>query len=441
MKMTRREMLVASAATLAVGGVRGVFAAEGRKLVYRPGVYGGYDVWIRWDERGGAEDARIEIAHAGGVTGYAFDQANSSGWHFAGSYFLRLDSEIVATNRSAFNQPNLPPPRGFDEVRLVPTARRTVELAAHGTASVCELNVGDTCRFTLANGQVRTIELKGASWKVLERRGDDVRRYSFTMDLEIGGRLHPLTCTVPSVDFLNAKPFEIDGMHLWPDAVSDIFRDGGGYMLEKDFRHVAGTCRPMRRARLVLQDATGRIVPEKTVWWWPAPSWPLDPNGCYNGRDCWMGPWYEHVGTARGGETHCGIDVNMPKATPLQTPFAVDEQHYFHSVKKGNNNNRWRAIRHWSADEWWWIQSHHIDTPYLVPEGGPLARGTRYALSGGMWAGEFTHTHFNLRIFTRRKGADGVDEIESFWVNPALIFRQMQLDNPLPASGKLQFAE
>ena len=48
-------MLVASASVLVAGGLRGVFAAEGRKLVYRPGVCGGYDVWIRWDECGGAE--------------------------------------------------------------------------------------------------------------------------------------------------------------------------------------------------------------------------------------------------------------------------------------------------------------------------------------------------------------------------------------------------
>ena len=425
--MSRREMILGSAA--AVLSVRGAFAAEGRKLVCRPEVYGGYDVWVRWGFTGGNEDARIEVAHALGVTGYAFDQRNAPGWHFVGSYFLRRDSEIVATNRSAFRQPNLEPPRGFDEVRLVPTVPRTVRIAAHATASVCELNVGDVLEFALKSGEVRRLKLTGASWKVLERRGDDVRRYSFTTELEIDGKPTPLTCTVPSSDFLNGKPFEVAGLNVWPDGVQDIFRDGGGYMLEKDFRHVAGTCRPMRRARIVLQDATLRVVPEKVRLWWPVKSWPLDVNDCYNGRDCWMGPWYEYVGTERGGETHCGIDMNMPAHTPLTAPFALDDQHYFHAVKKGNNNNRWRGIRRWSENEWWWIQAHHIDTPYLVPENRPLAAGTVYALSGGQWAGEFTHTHFNVRVFTRRKGADGLDEIESHWINPAILFHQMRLDN------------
>lgn len=405
-------------------------ACAGTRFSHRPGVEGAYDVWVRWNFTGGNEDARIEIAHAGGVTGYSFDQRRSPGWHFAGSYVLRRDSEILATNRGAYGQPHLAPPRGFDEVRVTPTVPRTVVRKAGELVSVCELNHGDTLEFTLVDGRVRRIALVGTSARVLERHGDDVRKYAFAVELAIDGKTHTLERTVPSVEFLNGEPFTIDGVDIWPDAVQDLFRENGGFFLEKDFRYVAAACRPMRRARIVLQDATRRIVPERMRMWCPVKAWPLDPRDCYNGRDCWMGPWYQCVGSPRGAEAHCGVDVNMPAHTPLTVPFDLDDQHYFHAVKAGDNNNRWRGVRHWNANEWWWIQAHHIDTPYLVPEHTPLAAGCVYALSGGEWSGDFPHTHFNVRVFTRRPGPDGCDEIESYWINPAVLFRQMRLDNP-----------
>lgn len=397
-------------------------------LSYMPNKTGQYDVWIKWNFTGGDEDARIEIFHEQGVSGFSFDQKNTSGWHFAGTYNLNDRSEIAATNRSIYPNTPCPEPVGFDEVRLVPTTPRVVEITAWEGVSVCELNVGDTLVFTLANGEKRKLVLKGVSAKAIERVGADVRRYCFTMDFDIDGKNYTFFREAPTDNTLNAEPFEVSGMQIWPDSVADLFHDGGGFMLEKDFRFVAGTCRPMRRARIAFQDATLRIIPEKTVWWWPAPSWPLSVKNCYNGRDCWMGPWYAEPD--RGGETHCGTDINMPAHTPLRTPFAVDEQHYFHRVDRGSNNNRWRGIRRWNNGQVWWIQSHHIDT-VLLDEGGPLAADTVYALSGGQWCGEFTHTHFNLRIFKEVEGPDGERATESFWLNPGLVFRQMALDNPI----------
>lgn len=428
--------LAGSAAAAPAGG--GVAAGEvtvaGPALEFKPGVTGAFDVWLKWGDFDGHEDARFEVEHASGVAGYALSQSHNPGWHFLGTYNLDRASRVLATNRGAWNQPNLRAPAGADALKLAPVKPRTIERRAGGLMTVVELNVGDELRFTCADGRTRRLRLTGTSAAPTRREGLAITEFSFTQEYEIDGRRESFTCTVPSSDFMG-RPFERDGLLLWPDAVQDIFADCGGFEIEKDFRHVAGTCRPMRRARLMLQDAAvGRICPDKCLWWYGEKFWPLSPEQCYMGRDCWMGTWYEWrtFPSPRGNEVHCGIDINMPRSSPLQTPIALDGQHYFHSLKKGNNNNRWRGVRRWNAAETWWLQSHHIDTPYLVPEDVPLAAGVRYALSGGQWAGDFCHTHFNLRTFTYSTAADGERAEESFWVNPGVLFWQMQRDFPLP---------
>ena len=40
-------------------------------LSYRPGKTGVYDIWLKWTFADGKQDARIEVAHMGGVTGVA----------------------------------------------------------------------------------------------------------------------------------------------------------------------------------------------------------------------------------------------------------------------------------------------------------------------------------------------------------------------------------
>ena len=441
--MNRREFMLGAAALTGCGTVRaaatgklpsGEIVLNGPSLEFSPNVSGMFDVWLRWGDFAGHEDARFEVEHASGVAGYALSQDHNPGWHFLGSYHLDRASRILATNRSAFNQPNHRKPAGIDAVKLVPSAPRVVTRTASELVTVVELDVGDELRLACRNGKTRSLRLVGTSAKPTKKEGLAITEFSFTQDFEIDGVKRSFTCVVPSSDFMS-KPIEWDGLLVWPDSVQDIFADCGGFEVEKDFRHVAGTCRPMRRARLMVQDAAiGRICPDTCHWWYPEKFWPLVPEQCYMGRDCWMGTWYESRSfpSARGNEVHCGIDVNMPRSTPLETPFALDEQHYFHAVRKGNNNNRWRGIRKWNAAETWWIQSHHVDVPYVVPEGGPLAAKVRYALSGGEWAGEFTHTHFNLRTFRYGVAADGIRTEEATWVNPSVLFWQMQRDFPLP---------
>ena len=397
-------------------------------LSYRPGKTGVYDVWLKWTFADGKQDARIEVAHMGGVTGVAVNQQNMPGWHFIGTFALAKDSEILATNRSVDTKNAVAdPPRGFEEVKLVPTVPRTVELEAHDGLSVCELNVGDTARFKMTDGRVRTVTLVGASSEILARRADNIRvsRYSFTQKLVVDGVERTLVTVVPSTAFINAVPFEFDGLQIFPDGVTDTYWDAGGFLRENTWRWLAITCRPLRRARLVLREASRRLVPERTCPCFEGADRAIADGQCYDGHNCWAGPNCDDYRFI--GEAHGGFDFNMSPRTPVFAPFAFDDQFYLSRLTRGDSNNRWRGIRRWSADESWWFQCHHIDEP-VTAEGTPLAAGARFALSGGLWTGAFDHSHFCLRVLHRVGAMDGLPAWESSWINPALLFRQMRED-------------
>lgn len=451
MQMNRRNFIlgatVAAAAPLARGAasdVSGETVLEGPAKEFRVGQSGIFDVWLKWGDFAGDTNARVEIEHAYGLCGYAFNQNHNPGWHFAGTYALAPDSRILATNRGLIDPTALPEPVGLDAVKLVPTTRRTVRRTAGDLVTVCELNVGDTLVFTMTDGRVRCLELLACSARPEEQRGLAVTRYSFTQTYRIDGVERTLKADIPSVAFLG-RPFEIDGLEVWLGPVQDIFSDCGGFMVEKDYRfYIGGTCRPMRRAQLMVSEKGCRACPEPCCWWYPQKAWPIVPRQNYMGRNCWLGPWYEfrwpRFFSPRGNETHSGIDVNMPRSTPLQTPFALDDQYYINPCT-GQQNLRWRGVRRWNDEETWWLQSHHIDTPLLVPEHTPLASGVTYARSGGGWCGHFCHSHFMLRVFRYGTAADGVRTEESYWTNPAILFRQMQVDAPRPELDALLKSE
>ena len=436
--MNRREFIAAGAGAFVLASAKGAFGATAREpmLSYRPHRTGVFDIWLKWTFSDGVEDARIEVVHASGVTGLSFNQRNLPGWHFAGTFALAQDSEILATNRSAQDPKPLAPPKGFEEVRLVPSGPRTVRLAAHEGFSVCELDVGDTLLFTMADGRVRTIELTGTSSDVLERKdGFHVTKYSFTQSYRIDGVERSFTYVAPSDDFVNAVPFEVDGLDFYPDAVLDSYGDAGGFLSENGYRYIAATCRPMRRARLVLQDRSLRLVPARVRACFAGAERPLQAKNCYDGRNCWAGPTCDDP--ANAGETHCGLDVNMPGSTPVFSPLDFQEQRYLSRTTRGDANNRWRGVRRWSADEFWWFQCHHIDH-VLKEENVPIAAGERFALSGAQWCGDFTHSHFNLRVFRRTGEIDGLPAWESHWINPGLFFRQMRADAEKPTDDRKQ---
>ena len=285
---------------------------------------------------------------------------------------------------------------------------------AKDTLTPVELNHDDSLRFELRDGSVSELTLRSTSARVVERNYEsygyqnhgDISVYAFDCELRINGKEVRLERTVGSQESFY-EPFEQDGLRIWFDAVSDIFIEDGGFMDEKDWRHGL-ICKPYRKARFAVQDATLPICPEPLALWYECPEKRIGIQDCYNGEDCWMGPY-------SGAHAHCGLDVNMPAGTILYAPITFDDHYYFNSVAAGANNNRWRGVRRWPDGSEWWLQSHHL-VELLVPEQTPLARGTPYATTAGVWVGAHEHTHFIFRV---------LDQGGDYFLDPWILFREM----------------
>ena len=133
---------------------------------------------------------------------------------------------------------------------------------------------------------------------------------------------------------------------------------------------------------------------------------------CYQGQDVWMGPY-------GGKRAHGGLDINMKSGTLLFAPIDFDNHYLFDSLKKGDNNNRWRGIRKWDNGAVWWLQAHHLNR-MLLPERKALERGTKYAETAGVAIGSREHSHFVFRV---------IENGESYWIDPWIFFWQTFRDN------------
>lgn len=291
-------------------------------------------------------------------------------------------------------------------MRLARTAKETL--------TPFHLDHGDVLNFTLRDGRTTEIKLMDTSARVLERDSTpgthrfagDIVSYGFNCDLSIDGNDVRLERVVGTQDSFY-EPYEQDGVRLWFDAVSDSFTDNGGFMVEKDWER-GFLCKPDRKARFAIQDASLPICPEPIAMWYDNPDRRMRIEDCYNGEDCWMGPY-------AGARAHCGLDVNMPAGTVLYAPISFDDHVMFHSVSAGFNNNRWRGMRRWADGSEWWLYSNHL-IELLVPERTPLKRGTAYAHAAGVWVGDHDHSHFIFRV---------IDEGGDYFLDPWILFREM----------------
>ncbi len=91
-------------------------------------------------------------------------------------------------------------------------------------------------------------------------------------------------------------------------------------------------CRP-HVGRLALQDASLRICPEEVNLWIEHEPSTLDVGQCYNGDDCYLGPYL-------GEACHVGMDINQPKGRPVH-PDRAGYPGLFQQLAMGHNN-RWR---------------------------------------------------------------------------------------------------
>lgn len=294
------------------------------------------------------------------------------------------------------------------------------------TMTPFELDRGDCLVYTRRDGGSTTIELLDTDGYIIERdyarygyaclKGD-ISVYGFSVILRIDGEETKITREVGSQASFY-EPLNIAGTHLWLDAVKCTFDTSfdhgsspGGFMVEKDFLG-GDVCMPRQDARFVIQDASASICPEPVDFWCELPHGGLRIGDCYNGEDCWMGPY-------GGAFAHCGLDINMPAGSLLHAPIALDMQYYHTTLAAGFCNNRSHGVRHWEGNSIWRLSAAHL-IEALVPEYTPLKRGTAYATTAGTAVGAHEHTHFNLHI-TELGG--------SYFLDPWIIFWQMLRDN------------
>ena len=290
------------------------------------------------------------------------------------------------------------------------SASETLERTANETLTAVEMNVGDTLRFTLKNGQTRTITLESTDAEVLlsnirERKqgfNGGATTYAFRCRVNIDGQPMDMLRYVPTQESFY-EPYVINGMRIWFDGVRNIAE-----FLNQNH----GRCFPAKDARFAIQDATLPICPQEVRPWYPNAGNVIDVRESYSGNDVWMGPYF-------GADAHGGLDINMPIGTPIWAPIDFDHQFSFHSLEKGHNNNRHRGIRYWDNGQVWKMQCHHL-VKLTVPEETPLKQGTHYAVAAGVRTGAHSHSHFNLAV------GNGDEEI---LLDPWIVFWQIFENN------------
>lgn len=288
---------------------------------------------------------------------------------------------------------------------------------AKSTLTPFELDWGETLQFVRADGHKVTFHLL-KTWSEVVSTGLNSfdtpvsgakTVYRFFCDMEINKKQYRFEREIPTQKSFY-DPWTIDGVFIWFDAVSDIFKTDNGFLLEKDA--IRGQpCKPDKKARFAVADVTLDICPEKLHPWFPLPDHGLSIEACYRGEDCWMGPY-------DGMMAHGGLDINHPVGTPLWVPFDLDDQFYFNSLKMGDNNNRWRGIRQWDDGTVWVIQAHHM-TELTVQEHMPLKKGEQFAKGAGVFSGVVDHTHFVFRV-----DEDG----KTFFLDPWILIWKMYRD-------------
>lgn len=284
---------------------------------------------------------------------------------------------------------------------------------ARPTLTGVELDIGDELHFVLADGQVRRIILRDTHAWVTHKTGGGtkpekirpVTNYVFGCTLEIEGVTFSMMREVASQGSFY-QPREFMGLRIWLDAVDNIFE-----FLAEDH----GSCKPRRKARLALQDATLGICPQLLHPWCPLPEGTLRIADCYRGEDCWLGAY-------DGNSAHGGLDINHPAGTPIFAPIAFDDHELFDRLGRGANNNRWRGTHRWPDGSTWILQVHHL-LRLLVTEHEPIPAGAQIAEGAGALTGDYEHSHFVFAII--EPGESFEDRI---LLDPWILFWQMYRD-------------
>ena len=297
-----------------------------------------------------------------------------------------------------------------------PPMPQTITRQAADTLTALEMNRGDVLEFTLRSGQVRKLVVGKSAAVIVERVTPGGVVYRFDCRVRIDARAMTLQRYVCSQECFYV-PYVVNGMRIWLDAVS-----AGTDMIP--MRKMETQRAPHKHVRLAVQDATLPICPQPPGAWYPNNRNVIDVGDCYNGDDCWLGPYL-------GKACHGGLDINHPKGDPLWAPIDFDDHWLFNSVAAGHNNNRWRGVRKWPSGDVWTLQTHHL-IKLLVPEHTPLKRGTKFATAAGVWVGCHNHTHYVFKVQPARGGPE-------IHLDPWIVFEAI-FDNARAARSEIRAA-
>lgn len=266
-----------------------------------------------------------------------------------------------------------------------PLPAEVLQFEAKDTLTALEMDHGDELRFRLREGRVVSLVLEKTEAAIVEEVNPGGIVYRFSATCRIDGqsmRLQRYVCSQQCY----YEPWVVNGLRIWLDTVRDVF----DVVPVRYPRKGNLQCVPRKAARLAVQDATLRICPDQIQPWIEHEGPTLDVGECYNGDDCYLGPYL-------GQACHVGMDINQAKGSLLFAPIRFDTQGYFNSLTAGDNNNRWRGIRRWKNGDVWALQTHHL-IDLLVPENTPLEAGVKYATTAGVHVGSHEHTHFEFKI-------------------------------------------
>ena len=287
----------------------------------------------------------------------------------------------------------------------------TFHRKAKATLTAIEMNKEDTLRFTLRNGDIRTMVLKDISsdiiitnlGKLKEDQPGGATLYHFTCQVLIDGHLMKMERYVGSQESFY-EPYVINGMRVWFDGVNSV-----GQIIKDEHGGKSSESVPKKHGRFAVTDVINRIAPSRLYPMYPVTENFLRIANSYNGDDCFMGAY-------NGFELHGGLDLNNPAGTPHFTPFPVEDHYFLQSLEKGDNNNRWRGIHTWENGDKWSIQNHHM-LNLRIPEHTPVGAGVYYSDGSGVHFGDHTHSHFVFRV----KAKDDDTEI---LLDPWILFWQ-----------------
>jgi hypothetical protein len=262
----------------------------------------------------------------------------------------------------------------------------TYRFLSDGYLKAVEMNIGDTLFYTLKNGQQRSFTLLETSANPLFTFENPDNRYQsgivYRMSCKIAVEGQELNLIrIVSAQQSYYEPWHINGVTFFFDAVKDM-----NAFIYDNHGSTGGSAYPKKDARFAFVEYEDDFANQKLRPWYPNSNNFLNIKEAYTGANSWLGGYLKT-------EAHNGLDVNIPNNTMLWAPIDFDDQYYFNSLEKGDNNNRWMGIKTWPNGDKWILRTHHM-VQLLVPQHTPLLQGTWYGTVGGVHYGTYPHIHF-----------------------------------------------